>query len=523
MNSDTIKKVEELADKNDSNAQNELGVYIMERASTKTEEEQAVSWFYKAAKQGNPGGMMNLGMATLVGKGTERDIKSALFLIESALLMGIDHAIKFLISAIQNSDVDIKELLELSSDGDMRAKWIVGICLDHGICISKNTEEAYRCFTESAEDDNPVALWIIMTYEMKNVHLDWHYISLIIDKLRESAEKQVGALKNKVINNDIKNACEQIKENIPYILMKVIPECIEKGKPDDKYVQDLLDGKLFMKSLDQFSDITKRDETADNDFRGDILEGYSESFGLGYNPHLYAEDGSGIVHDGALGALDVLRLRRKVYCLSAVDYDMKRDGLIRPSEKMKKFGKYAVIIYDVEAFLTRLRNAFNDYCEREGAAYEMKYDKVLYDVDLYGSFQYDEFHKSKSYSWQNEFRVSIDFSEGKFSPTILEKTTDFAKWTFPGTISIDDNPLSLRDFIYFEIGDIRDICLTVEVSKIFEDGFSFTLKKAPGKDNAYEMPHSQRPTFCKGIREMLMPDGKYHMAVSEMAYFCANY
>ena len=32
MNSDTIKKVEELADKNDSNAQNELGVYIMERA-----------------------------------------------------------------------------------------------------------------------------------------------------------------------------------------------------------------------------------------------------------------------------------------------------------------------------------------------------------------------------------------------------------------------------------------------------------------------------------------------------------
>ena len=29
MNSDTIKKVEELADKNDSNAQNELGVYIM--------------------------------------------------------------------------------------------------------------------------------------------------------------------------------------------------------------------------------------------------------------------------------------------------------------------------------------------------------------------------------------------------------------------------------------------------------------------------------------------------------------
>ena len=327
----------------------------------------------------------------------------------------------------------------------------------------------------------------------------------------------------KPLKNDIQKACEQRKEHIPYILMKVISACTEEGEPDDKYVQDLLDGKLFMRALDQFSDITKRDETADNDFRGDILEGYSQSFGIGYNPHLYKEEGNSIVHDGIIGSMDVLRLRRKVYCFSAIDYDLKRNELIRPSEKMKKFGKYVVVISDVETFLSRLRKAFSEYCDKQNAKYEIKYDKVLYDVDLYDSFQYDEFHKSISYTWQNEFRISIDFSRGKFSQTILDNTTDFAKLTFPGIISIDTDPLSLRDFIFFELGDLRDICFTVEISELFDSGFSVALKKKPSIITAYETPHNRRPTFCKGVTEILMSDGKYHMAISKEAYFCSQY
>lgn len=521
--SENIKRMEESAKNNDPNAQNDLGVYIMERAKSKTEEELAVSWFYRAAKQGHPQGMSNFGMATLVGKGTNKDIASGLLIIESAFLMGIENAIAFIVSAIQNGEVTTEELLELSNKGDIRAKWVLGICYDHGIGVSKNSEEALKYFEESAEGDNLVALWIMIHHEMNSVDPDWQYVGVAIDCLRNVIEKQIGVLRNKNIKNDIQKACEQRKEHVPFILMKVIPACTDKGEPDDKYVQDLLNGKLFMKALDQFSDITKRDETADNDFRGDILEGYSESFGIGYNPHLYKEDGSGIVHDGILGSMDVLRLRRKVYCLSAIDYDVKRDGLICPSDKMKKFGKYAVVISDVEVFLSRLRKAFSEYCDKNKANYEIKYDKVLYDVDLYDSFQYDEFHKSKSYSWQNEFRVSIDFSGGRFSQTILDNTTDFAKLTFPGTISIDTDPLSLSNSIYFEIGDLRDICFTVEIAELFDKGFSFTLKKKPDIISAYETPHNQRTTFCKGVTEFLLPDGKYHMAISKEAYFCAQY
>lgn len=103
----------------------------------------------------------------------------------------------------------------------------------------------------------------------------------------------------------------------------------------------------------------------------------------------------------------------------------------------------------------------------------------------------------------------------------MGKTTDFAKLTFPETINVDTNQL-LRDSIYFEIGDIRDICSIVEVSELFEGGLSFSLKKTPGTVTAYETPHNQRSTFCKGVHELLLPDGKYHMLITEMAYFCAN-
>ena len=70
---------------------------------------------------------------------------------------------------------------------------------------------------------------------------------------------------------------ERLRKECAFLLMKVVPECVEEGQPKDKYVQDLLDGKLFMKTLDQFGDISKRDASSDNDFRGDILEGYSDT------------------------------------------------------------------------------------------------------------------------------------------------------------------------------------------------------------------------------------------------------
>ena len=187
---------------------------------------------------------------------------------------------------------------------------------------------------------------------------------------------------------------------------------------------------------------------------------------------------------------------------------------------MKEFGKYAVIICDVEEFLRRVRNAFQRYCHEDNAAYELRYDRVSYDVDLFGPFDYDGFHKTEDYSWQNEFRISVDFTEGKFSEKILADTTDFAIAMFPWKIEIDDNPLSLSDSFYFEIGDIRDICVCVDVDQFFEGKESISIQEEPSHIEPQNMPRKPRPSFYKWVSIISSSNG-IHLRVSEKALYGA--
>lgn len=517
-----INKVKELAESGVSQAQNDLGVAYMTAAGVELNEQQAVYWFHCASVQGNPEAVANFGMCLLLGKGITRDVRAALYVLESACLMGIDNVIQNILDAICNKDVDINVIISLAKTDNTQAEWILGLCYDHGLCVKKDAQKAMKLFNDAGEHNNPIALWILAHFIANNSESDLLCAKMYLEKAEEIAKKQVGALGNDQIKKDMSDINEKLRKECAYILMKVVPECVEKGQPKDKYAKDLLDGKLFMKTLDQFGDILKRDPSAANDFRGDILEGYSESFGIGYNPHLYKEDGNGIIPDGMLGSIDALALRKKVYCLTAIDYYKPYCALIKPSPKMKEFGKYAVIINDVGEFLTRLHKAFDRCCKENNGCYCLEYNKVFYDVDLYKRFNYNEFHKSKSYSWQNEFRISIDFSEGKFSSAILDNVTDFSKLTFPGKIELDTNPLSISDWMYFEIGDIRDICLCMEVEELFSEKFkSIRIEKEPVLVEPYETPHKPRPTFCKSVVEVAFPDGKYHLAVSEKAFFNA--
>ena len=512
--------MKELAEKNILQAQNDLGVAYMTGDGVGQDENKAVYWFHRASTQGNPEATANLGMCLLLGKGISKDIKAALYVLESAYLMGIPHIMKNIFDAISNQDVDISEILSLSEKGNAQAEWVLGLCYDQGLFIEKDLRKAMDLFKSASQKDNPVAIWIMARYYAFCDEPDLLYAKISLEKVKELVEKQVGFLGNDKIKQDIANVNEVFKKECSFLLMKVLPECDKEGMPNDKYVQDLLDGKLYMKTLDQFGDIAKRDSSSENDFRGDILEGYSESFGTGYNPHLYRENGNGIVRDGMLGSIDVLTLRKKVYCLSAIDFYKPSHTLIKPSEKMKAFGKYAVIITDVAEFLKRVQQAFNSYCKKDNASYRLAYNKVSYDVDLYDKFNYSEFHKSKSYSWQNEFRISLDFSEGKFSPAILENVTDFAKMTFPVKIEIDNNPISLSDWMYFEIGNIRDICQCVEVDDLFsENSTSIHIKQEPSFVEPCEPQYEDRLTFCKGVSVVKLSDGKYYLAVSNESFY----
>lgn len=517
-----INKLKELAEYGSAQAQNDLGIAYMIGDGVECNEQQAFSWFYHAASQGNPEAIANLGMCKLLGKGTEYDVGAAIYILESAYLMGCGNALQNILDAINNNEVDIESIISLADNKDTHAEWILCLCYDNGIGVAKNKQKAWELLIDASNDYNPVALWMLANYYANCPEPDLFRANAYIEKAIEVAQKQVGDLSNTHIGKDMSNISRKLREECAFLLIKVVPECVAEGQTADKYAKDVLDGKLFMKSLDQFGDISKRDASSDNDFRGDILEGYTESFGLGYNPHLYKSDENGIIADGMLGSIDMLALRKKVYCLAAMDYYKPHHAFIKPSEKMKEFGKYAIIINDVEEFLKRVRKAFDRYCRENDASFILQYNRVSYDVDLYEEFNYSEFHKSKSYSWQNEFRISIDFSEGKFSTAMLDEVTDFAKMTFPKKIEIDENPLSLSDWIYFEIGDIRDICECVEIDSLFSsDEISINIDKEPPFIEPYETPHKPRPTFCKGVTQVRLSDGKYHLAISKEGFFSA--
>ena len=66
----------------------------------------------------------------------------------------------------------------------------------------------------------------------------------------------------------------------PYYLVKVV---------NRKWAEKLLDGEVFMRAISCFGDISRRSEDANNQFRGDSLEGFSQSFENHHNPYAHTQ------------------------------------------------------------------------------------------------------------------------------------------------------------------------------------------------------------------------------------------
>lgn len=273
---------------------------------------------------------------------------------------------------------------------------------------------------------------------------------------------------------------------------------------DKKYLNSLLDGKLYMKAVAAFCDLSNRDENANNDFRGDVLEGICESFADGHNPHAYIETRKGIkeIISGQAGLIDVLALREKIYCMYALEYSTDKGEMVKPDKRMLQFGNTSVVIYNVKAFLYRVCNAM---ITRFDDDFWSSFKRVEYDVNLEKQQYYDIFHKSESYNWQQEFRIAIDLANGKFDRKTLDNITDFALLTFPGIIKEDTNPDSIADELFLDIGCIRDICIVVPTEELINDGIR---KKIPQEyyppDSVPEMvlPHPVYPTFFKMVARL---------------------
>ena len=98
-----------------------------------------------------------------------------------------------------------------------------------------------------------------------------------------------------------------ISNKNPYYLVKSI---------DKKWADKLMDGKVFMRAIACFGDISRRSLDSQNEFRGDVLEGINYSF------------------DNQFGLIDVLTYREKIYCLYALEFDEETESLIKPDQRI---------------------------------------------------------------------------------------------------------------------------------------------------------------------------------------------
>lgn len=516
-----IKTIQDKAAQGDPVAQNQLGAAYMTGQHIGQDKEAGVYWFHQAASKGFPLAIGNLGKCLLAGDGIRQDIPGALFALESAYLMGLEDALGHILSAIESGILDFSALLA-ASESSTEAQLVLGLCYDHGVRVNADHHRALELFMDAANQGDPTALWLLGRMLATAETPDLVQAEMYLKNALAIAQKRVGSVMHPHMENDYKNTLVQLRRGSPFILAKFITECTDDGKPADQYVQSFLNGQLFMKTLDQFGDMTKRAASAQNNFRGDILEGYSESFGTGYNPYMYASDEHGIIKDGIIGHIDVLALRKKVFCMTAIDYDPVRGGFLPPSEEMRAFGNYVVVVTDPEEFVRRVHTAFERYCSQSDVPYTLDYDRISYDVELFGQIKFNEFHKSFSYAQQNEFRISIDFTGGRFSPEILKNVTDFAKATFSESIQIDSDPLSLSDILFFDIGDIRDICQVMTTAEFFSPNPPvFSMNVEPVQITPYHPLRDPRPTFCKAVALVQLQDGSIHVGTSEKAIYSA--
>lgn len=235
---------------------------------------------------------------------------------------------------------------------------------------------------------------------------------------------------------------------------------------DEKWADKLLDGEIFMRPLSAFGDLSKRGEDANNTFRGDSSEGMGKSFSNPQESHFFSditskEDVSNIA---GYGQIAECFLQEKIYSLYCLEYSESNSEFIEPKKQLLEFGDTAIIIFDSLEFLRRVfYKLLSDYGESFWAGAK----RVQYVVDLTKLSEYNEFSKSKSYSWQNEFRVAIDLSEGKADKEAWESMTNLSRIMFSRQggkfdMNAERIPITLK------IGDVRDICVKLSTKELVE-------------------------------------------------------
>lgn len=437
------------------------------------------------AKKGDPLAMVNLGRIYAEGVIVEKDLSCAIYCFVQAIGFGCSQDVW----KILFEKVEFEEIVSIAKDGNAKAQYLLGICYGDGISTEQNAEKAVYWYKKAAIQNEPLAL-LMYGYRLA--------VGNGVEKDLFLSEKVL----RRAVSQGVYRAHKYLEEveaekiaTVSYYLVKVT---------DNEWADMLMNGSINMRVLEEFArseHVDKNnmfDETQTDTFRKDNLEGLAASQ---HTMPLYQfENGIPKKINVPSGLVDAFTLHKKVFCLYSLEYDEKNMCFVKPSLELRKFGDTAVVITDAKEFLNRIFDALKKkYDEKFWWAYK----RVSYNIDIFKKGKYSEFCKSPSYSWQNEFRISIDTSDDKICNDFFHKeSTDYAMSIFLNNGGKIDNKNGIKsndNSVVLKI-DVSDICVKMPISELLylkHDLFKNTV--APPKIISLEGERESRPTLIKRV------------------------
>lgn len=230
----------------------------------------------------------------------------------------------------------------------------------------------------------------------------------------------------------------------------------------EEYVEDFLDGKLFMNSIGHFR---KSGIAVQNDIAEGIGETLApEEFDSKYKSNITAYFNKKHFLFPFMNSIEAMKYCH-ICCLSLHEYDDNQKIVTKIPREMRKMGNYVVIVRNVQKFVDRI------------------YDKLV-NEKLYGlmgpityhspteELEYmDLFDKFDNHSHEREWRFALipDYERAK-------------------KLAKEDVNRVYDEYCYFNIGDIRNIVEVVDIDTLFNDIGALYTKNTVKYSAVKEMP-----------------------------------
>lgn len=266
----------------------------------------------------------------------------------------------------------------------------------------------------------------------------------------------------------------------------------EKGK----YLNDFLDGHLYMNSIGHFWTLGQPNP------QDDLFEGVFETMSV---TELDGKYGSDLI--GTFGSHILLPVMNRldgfqfvhILCFYMHEYDPELKQATRIPKEIKGFGNYAIRIKDMQTFVDLLFEKIvreRLYGLMGPVSYRNPTDEIEY---------MDCFDKNITHQYENEWRFALipDFEKAK---EMAEEQRQYNSNLKPGEL-----PKVYDSAVYFDVGDLRDLAEVVDADQLAMD-----TGKAYGTDYKTVEKLSYKREDRKKLLEMIHEN--YGLPVTYQAY-----